>query len=92
MEQKRKKRSTAFSKDKEARTQVAVMRMAGLSAVKIAEKTGRHLRSVEAELRKPEHLVLVRRLVVPVAKKRLSEKHWAVVEEALNEREQEING
>ena len=92
MVQKRRQRSTAFSKDKEARTQVAVLRMAGFSAVKIAEKTGRHLRSVEAELRKPEHLTIIRRLVTPVAKKRLPETHWEVVENALNEREKEVNG
>ena len=88
MVQKRRQRSTAFSKDKNARTQVAVMRMAGLSAVKIADKTGRHIRSVEAELRKPEHFALVRRMVAPVAKKKLSGSHWTVIEEALNEREE----
>ena len=88
MVQKRRQRSTAFSKDKNARTQVAVMRMAGLSAVKIADKTGRHIRSVEAELRKPEHFALVRRMVAPVAKKKLSGSHWTVVEEALKEREE----
>lgn len=91
MVQKRRQRSTAFSKDKEARTQVAVLRMAGFSAVKIAEKTGRHLRSVEAELRKPEHLTIIRRLVTPVAKKKLSGTHLAVIKEALKERE-ENNG
>ena len=91
MAQKRKQRSTAFSKDKDARTQVAVMRMAGFSAVKIAEKTGRHLRSVEAELRKPEHYALIHRMVAPVAKKRLPETHWTVVENALNEREEDSN-
>jgi len=88
---KRRQRSTAFSKDKEARTQVAVMRMAGFSAVKIAEKTGRHIRSVEEEMRKPEHFMIIRRLVAPVAKKRLPETHWAAVEKAMNERETEIN-
>lgn len=91
MVQKRRQRSTAFSKDKGARTQVAVLRMAGFSAVKIAEKTGRHLRSVEAELRKPEHYALIRRMVVPIARKRLSEQHRAVVEEALKERENSNN-
>ena len=73
MAESTRQRSTAFSKDKDARTQVAVMRMAGFSAVKIAEKTGRHLRSVEAEMRKPEHYAIIRRLVVPIAKKRLPE-------------------
>lgn len=92
MAQRKRQRSTAFSKDKDARTQVAVMRMAGFSAVKISEKTGRHLRSVEAELRKPEHFDLIRRMVVPVAKRRLSDSHWTVVERALKEREKENNG
>ena len=92
MVQKRRQRSTAFSRDKAARTQVAVLRMAGFSAVKIAEKTGRHLRTVEAEMRKPEHFNIIRRLVAPVAKKRLPKTHWVVVEKAINERETEING
>lgn len=92
MTQRRRQRSTAFSKDKDARKQVAVMRMAGFSAVKIAEKTGRHIRSVESELRKPEHFDLIRRMVVPVAKKRLPETHWTVVEKALKEREEDNNG
>ena len=92
MAQKRKQPSTAFSRDKDARTQVAVMRMAGFSARKIAKTTGRHLRSVEAEMRKPEHFKIIRRLVAPVAKKRLPETYWEVVEKAINEREKEING
>ena len=91
MKQKGRQRATAFSKDKAARTQVAVMRMAGFSAVKISEKTGRHLKSVEAEMRKPEHFTIIRRLVAPVAKKRLPETHWKVVAKAIKEREKQIN-
>ena len=91
MVEKRRQRSTAFSRDKHARTQVAVLRMAGFSASKIAKTTGRHLRSVEAEMRKPEHFQIIHRLVAPVAKNRLPETHWEVVEKAMMQREKEIN-
>ena len=92
MAEKKRKRATAFNRDPHARTQVAVLRMAGFSARKIAQTTGRHLRSVEAEMRKPEHFMIIHRIVAPVAKKRLPETHWDVVEKAINERETEING
>ena len=43
-------------------------------------------------MRKPEHFKIIRRLVAPVARKRLPETHWEAVEKAINEREKEING
>ena len=40
-------------------------------------------------MRKPEHYALIRRLVAPVAKKRLSDENWKLIENAMKEREKE---
>ena len=88
MAQKRKTYAPRYNSDKDARTQVAVMRMAGFSATQIAHKTGRHVKTVEFEMKRPEHQAILRKCVTTVGKRRLSKEHWAVIEEALKEREE----
>ena len=88
MAQKRKMYAPRYNSDKDARTQVAVMRMAGFSAAQIAHKTGRHVKTVEVEMKRPEHQTILRKCVTTVGKRRLSKEHWAVIEEALKEREE----
>ena len=89
--QKKKVYAPRYNSDKDARMQVALMRMAGISAAQIAEKTGRHVKTVEVEMKRPEHQAILRKCVTTVGKRRLPKEHWDVVEEALNEREKEIN-
>ena len=91
MSEKRKVYAPRYNSDKEARTQVAVLRMAGFSAAQIAHKTGRHVKTVEIEMKRPEHQVILRKCVTTVGKRRLSKEYWAVVEKALNEREKDNN-
>ena len=88
MAQKKKAYAPRYNSDKEARIQVAVLRMAGFSAEQIANKTGRHFKTVETEMKRPEHKVIVRKCVKSVGKRRLSKENWAVVEEALKEQEE----
>ena len=91
MSEKRKVYAPRYNSDKDARTQVAVLRMAGFSAAQIAHKTGRHVKTVEVEMKRPEHKMILRKCVTSVGKRRLSKENWAVVEKAMMEREKEIN-
>ena len=87
MAEKRKVYAPRYQSDKQARVQAALLRMAGLSAAKIAHKTGRHVKTVEAEMKHPEHKKILRKCITTVGKRRLSKENWAVVEEALKENE-----
>lgn len=87
MAEKRKVYAPRYNSDKQARTQVAIMRMAGFSAATIAQKTGRHVKTVETEMKRPEHKKILRKCITTVGKRRLSKENWAVVEEALKENE-----
>ena len=80
-----------LNKDPVGRRQIAILRMAGFSSQKIAVLTGRHERTIDHELTRPEHKKIFHSCVASVGKKRLPKNVWAVVEKALNEREQETN-
>ena len=87
MAQKRRVYAQRYNSDKQARMQVAILRMTGLSAAKIAHKTGRHVKTVEAEMKHPEHQKILRKCITTVGKRRLSKENWAIVEETLKESE-----
>lgn len=76
-----------LNKDPVGRKQIAVLRMAGFSSQKIADITGRHERTIDQELTRPEHKKLFHSCVASVGKKRLPKEAWRVVEKALQERE-----
>ena len=74
-----------LNKDPVGRTQIAILRMAGFSSQKIADLTGRHERTINQELTRPEHKQIFQTYVASVGKKQLPEKEWGVVENALNQ-------
>ena len=92
MAQKKKAYAPRYNSDKDARMQVALMRMAGISAAQIAEKTGRHVKTVEVEMKRPEHHAILRKCVTTLGKRRLSKENWVVVEKAIKEREEGSTG
>ena len=77
-----------LNKDPVGRRQVAILRLAGFSSQKIADLTGRHERTIDQELTRPEHKKIFHSCVALVGKKRLPKDAWKVVENALNEREE----
>ena len=87
MEQK-KAYAVRLNKDSVGRRQVAILRMAGFSSQKIADLTGRHERTIDQELTRPEHKKIFNTCVTSVGKKRLPKEAWKVVEKALKEREE----
>ena len=77
-----------LNKDPVGRKQIAILRMAGFSSQKIADLTGRHERTIDHELTRPEHKKIFHSCVASVGKKRLPKDAWAVVEAALKEQEE----
>ena len=75
-----------LDKDPVGRKQIAVMRLAGFSCQQIADLTGRHRRTIDEEITRPEHKKIMRSCVNSVGKKKLPRDVWEVVEQALNER------
>ena len=86
MAQKREPYAKRLSEDKEARKQIAILRMGGVPLTKIAEITKRNLRTISEEVRRPEHKKLIQRYVVSVGKKTLPADAQAVIEKALDEK------
>lgn len=84
---KRKAYAVRLSKDPIGRKQVALLKMAGFSSQKIADLTGRHKRTINKELTRPEHRKLFHKCITAIVKKELSGDARAVVEKALKERE-----
>ena len=74
-----------LNKDPIGRTQIAILRMAGFSSQKIAELTGRHERTINQELTRPEHKQIFHAYVASVGKEELPEEEWEVVEKALKQ-------
>ena len=87
MQQERKTYAVHLNKDKEARKQIAIMRMGGVPLKKIAQITGRNVRTITKEVGRPEHKELIKRYVVAVGKKKLPEKHASKVAAALADSE-----
>ena len=81
----RKPYAPRFNKDPAARKLIVVLRMAGFPLWKIAQLTGRHEKTIELELKRPEHKKLFRKYVMIEAKKRLSGKALNLIEDALSE-------
>ena len=77
-----------LNKDPVGRKQIAILRLAGFSSQKIADLTGRHERTIDQELTRPEHKKIFHSCVASIGKKRLPKDAWKVVENALNEREE----
>lgn len=84
MAQKREPYAKRLSEDKEARKQIAILRMGGVPLTKIAEITKRNLRTISEEVRRPEHKELIQRYVVSVSRQKLPEKKASDVKQALN--------
>ena len=79
------KKATRLNKDNEARKQIAIMRMGGVPLRKIAEKTGRCLKTITNEVSRPEHKELIKRYVTAVSKNKLPAEHAETVVDTLEE-------
>lgn len=87
MSVKRKIYAVRLDKDREARKQIAIMRMGGVPLLEIAKLTKRNVRTITKEVGRPEHKELIRRYVEAVGKRKLPEKHAATVAKALADSE-----
>ena len=87
MSQKRKPYKPQLNHDKDARIQIAFLRMAGVSAAGIAKETGYHVKTIENEFKRKEHKNLLHRYLKVVSRRvQLPETDWKVVEKYLKER------
>lgn len=83
----RKAYATRLNKDPIGRHQIAILRMAGFTSQQIADLTGRHERTINHELTRSEHKQIFNDYVSLIGKEQLPEDAWAVVENAIKERE-----
>ena len=83
MKQERKTYAVRLNKDHAARKQIAVLRMGGVPLRSIAKITGRNLRTIVKEVKRPEHKTLVKQYTLSAGKSSLPEKHVKAVERAL---------
>lgn len=68
------------------RLHIALMRMAGYSAVKISTETGYHVKTIQAELKRDEHKNILHKYLKSISRRvGLPEKSWAVIEKHLKE-------
>ena len=79
------KKATRLNKDNEARKQIAIMRMGGVPLRKIAEKTGRCVKTITNEVGRKEHKELIKRYVSAISKKKLPVEKADTVVETLEE-------
>ena len=88
MLQNKKNYAVRLDKDPITRQKIALMRLAGFSIRKISNLTGRHERTIENEIMRPEHKkLLLRGLRAAKRNMELPQKEWAVVEQELIEQE-----
>ena len=83
MKQERKTYAVRLDKDHAARKQIAVLRMGGVPLRKIAKITGRNLRTIAKEVKRPAHKKLVKQYTISAGEKSLSKEHIKAVEKAL---------
>ena len=89
MSQIKKPYAVRLNKDPIARKHVAVLRLAGFSAPKIGKILGRHTKTIETEIARPEHKEFVRRCAVAIAKKQLPKEHVPFIEKVISEKDKE---
>ena len=88
MIQNKKTYAVRLDKDPITRQQIVLMRLAGFSVRKISKLTGRHERTIENEIMRPEHKkLLLRGLRAAKRNMELPQQEWSVVEQALIEQE-----
>ena len=76
-----------LNKDTIGRHQIIILKMAGFTTEKIASLTGRHERTINHELTRPEHREIFHECITTIGKQKLSGDDWTLVEKALEERE-----
>ena len=85
MPQKRKSYAPRLDKDPNARTLIAILRMAGCSSQHIADLTDRHERTIIKELRRPEHKKIFNSFVFWISKEKLPTEVRAVIKKAIED-------
>ena len=88
MPQKRNPYQPRLDKDTDTRLKIVLMRMAGCPVSLIAEKTERHIKTIEKEIKRPVHNKLRRKYMKAISRSvNLRKQDWEVIEQYLKERE-----
>ena len=88
MSKKRNPYSTRLNDDSDTRLQIALMRMVGCSATEIARETGRHIKTIEVEIKRVEHKSILHDCLSMFSRKvKFPKEKWEVIEKYLQEQQ-----